>query len=77
MGQIRKGRVRRVQVTFTEEQWSLIERFRGIIGREDAEIVRNIVLAWLAEKSIIAEEVKKSLYREASVKEGSRASQKA
>ena len=77
MRQIKKGRVRRVQVTFTEEQWGLIERFRGIIGREDAEIVRNIVLAWLAEKSIIAEEVKKSLYREASVKEGSRASQKA
>lgn len=77
MGQIKKGRVRRVQVTFTEEQWGLIERFRGIVGREDAEIVRNIVLAWLAEKSIIAEEVKKSLYREASVKGGSRASQKA
>jgi hypothetical protein len=35
------------------------------------------VLAWLAEKSIIAEEVKKSLYQEASVKGGSRASQKA
>jgi hypothetical protein len=77
LGQIKKGRVRRVQVTFTEEQWDLIERFRGIIGREDAEIVRNIVLAWLAEKSIIAEEVKKSLYQEASVKGGSRASQKA
>ncbi len=77
MGQIRKGRVRRVQVTFTEEQWSLIERFRGIIGREDAEIVRNIVLTWLAEKSIIAEEVKKSLYQETSVKGEPKASQKA
>ena len=51
--------VKRVQVTFTQEQWILIERFRGILGKEDAEVVRNIVLAWLAEKSIIAETAKK------------------
>ncbi|MFP3320105.1 MAG: hypothetical protein RXO24_06050 [Acidilobus sp.] len=50
-----------MQVTFTEEQWSLIERFRGVMGSEDAEIVRNIVLAWLSEKSVVAESVKRSL----------------
>jgi hypothetical protein len=48
------GRVKRVQVTFTEEQWSLIGRFKGVMGNDDAEIIRNIVLAWLSEKSIIA-----------------------
>lgn len=55
-----RGRTRskRVQVTFTEEQWRLIERFKGVMGTEDAEIVRNIVLAWLAEKSLISTLVK-------------------
>jgi len=43
-----------VQVTFTREQWELIERFRGIMGSGDAEIVRNIVLSWLAEKSVVS-----------------------
>jgi hypothetical protein len=52
------GRVKRVQVTFTKEQWSLIERFRGIMGRDDAEIVRNIVLSWLSEKSLVSESAK-------------------
>jgi len=56
-----KGKVKRVQVTFTEEQWSLIERFRGRMGSDDAEIVRSIVLAWLAEKSLMAESVKKEM----------------
>lgn len=50
--------VKRVQVTFTERQWSLIERLRGFMGNEDAEIVRNIVLAWLSEKSILSSTVK-------------------
>ena len=56
-----RSKVKRVQVTFTEEQWSLIERFRGVMGNEDAEIVRNIVLAWLSEKSVVAESVKRPL----------------
>lgn len=56
-----RSRPKRVQVTFTEEQWRLIERFRGILGNEDAEIVRNIVLSWLAEKSLIASTVKGEL----------------
>lgn len=54
-------RVKRVQVSFTERQWSLIELFRGIMGNDDAEIVRNIVLAWLAEKSVIATSMKKGV----------------
>ena len=54
-----RSRVKRVQVTFTGEQWSLIERFRGVMGNDDAEIVRNIVLAWLAEKSVVSGAVKK------------------
>jgi len=62
-----RGRVKRVQVTFTEGQWNIIERFRGVMGNDDAEIVRNIVLAWLAEKSIVA-----STMKEKGKEEGSR-----
>lgn len=56
MGQ--KKSANRVQVTFTTEQWELIERSRGYFGSTDAELVRNIVLAWLSEKSIISTTVK-------------------
>jgi len=57
------GKMKRVQVSFTEEQWKLIERFRGVMGTDDAEIVRNIVLSWLAEKSLIASAVKEGAGR--------------
>jgi len=45
---------KRVQVVFTHHQWSMIENLRGEFGEGDAEIVRNIVIAWLAEKSFIS-----------------------
>lgn len=45
---------KRVQVAFTQDQWNMIEKFRGELGDGDADIVRNIVLAWLAEKSFIS-----------------------
>lgn len=50
---------KKVQVTFSERQWKLIERLRGEMGDRDADIVRNIALAWLAEKSFISDTVKK------------------
>ncbi len=50
-----------MQVTFTKEQWRLIEKFRGILGNDDAEIVRDIFLSWLAEKSVITEAIKKGM----------------
>lgn len=49
---------KRVQVSFTEEQWELIENFKGNLGKTDADAVRNIVLAWLSEKSFISSTVK-------------------
>lgn len=45
---------KRVQVAFTKSQWDLIEKFRGEFGEGDADIVRNMVLAWLSEKSFIS-----------------------
>jgi len=53
-----KEEVKRVQVTFSNYQWELLMKFKGIMGQTDAEVVRNIVISWLAEKSIISTEVK-------------------
>lgn len=37
----------------------MIEKFQGEMGKTDAEIVRNIAIAWLSEKSFISDVVKK------------------
>jgi len=60
----RKSSVKRVQVSFTEGQWEVLERFKATMGETDADVVRNIVLAWLAEKSIITSEVKQRMEAE-------------
>lgn len=52
-----------MQVAFTEEQRGLLDNFKGTMGSTDADVVRNIVLAWLAEKSIITATVKKKIER--------------
>jgi len=49
---------KRVQVVFTENQWKLMEKLRGEFGNGDADIVRNIVIAWLSEKSFISSTAK-------------------
>ncbi len=49
---------RRIQVSFTQKQLELIHRLKGEFGENDANIVRNIVLAWLAEKSFISDSAK-------------------
>jgi len=54
------SKTKRVQVTFTEKQWKLIEKLKGEMGDGDADIIRNIVLAWLAEKSFISDTIKKN-----------------
>lgn len=54
----KKPKNKRIHLTFSEEQWELIEKSKGIMGNTDAEIVRNIVLAWLAEKSLISTQMK-------------------
>lgn len=52
---------KRVQVSFTGEQWQLIKQLEGEFGSTDADIVRNLVLAWLAEKSFISSSAKKKI----------------
>ena len=51
--------MKRVQVSFTDNQWDLLSKFKGEFGSKDADIVRNIVIAWLSEKSIISSTIKK------------------
>ena len=52
---------KRVQVAFTEQQWKVISALRGTMGETDAEIVRNLVISWIAEKSLAAEAAKKNI----------------
>ena len=54
---------KRVQVAFTKKQWDMVENFRGEFGEGDADIVRNIILAWLAEKSIISTVAKNKIQK--------------
>jgi len=47
---------KKVQVTFSDGQWKLIEKLKGTIGDTDSEVVRNIVISYMSEKSYIKEE---------------------
>jgi hypothetical protein len=55
---------KKVQVTFSNGQWKLIQRLKGTIGETDSEIVRNIVISYLSEKSYVKEEVVKNNMQE-------------
>lgn len=55
------AKTKRVQVSFTVGQWNLIEKLRGEMGDSDADIIRNIVLAWLSEKSFITDSTKRKI----------------
>lgn len=46
-------RKKRVQVTFSPDQWNMVEKLKSEMGATDSDVVRNIVIAWLAEKSFI------------------------
>jgi len=51
--------MKRLTVQFTDGQWELIDSLE--IGNTDAEKVRNIVISWLSEKSMITTKAKKKL----------------
>jgi len=44
--------VKHVLVTLTDEQYNCLKTLRGRMGASDAEILRNIFLAWVSEKAI-------------------------
>lgn len=51
-------RSKRVQVSFTTAQWKVLSKLKGVMGESDAGVVRNIILAWLSEKSFVSNTVK-------------------
>jgi hypothetical protein len=44
--------VKRIMVTLDDEQYEIINRLKGF-GTKDAEKIRNIVIAYLSEKSYL------------------------
>ncbi|MBA4294328.1 CopG family transcriptional regulator [bacterium] len=52
---------RKVQVSFSDRQMELLDHLRGELGDSDADVVRSIVLAWLAEKSFISTVIKRRM----------------
>jgi hypothetical protein len=59
----KRDEIKRVQVSFTKEQWNLIEKLKGEMGITDSEIVRNIIMGWLMEKSFISTTLKEKLFK--------------
>jgi hypothetical protein len=53
----KKGAVR-IQVIFTRDQYDLIQKLKGELGMTDSEVIRNIVLGWLMEKSFLSTALK-------------------
>lgn len=56
---------KKIQVSFSDRQIELLEHLKGELGETDADVVRNIVIAWLAEKSFISTVVKERMTQEA------------
>lgn len=61
---------KRVQVSFTEKQWELLEKLKGELGESDADVVRSIIISWLSEKSFISSTIKKRNNLELESKDG-------
>ena len=55
---------KKIQVSFSDRQVELLDRLKGEFGETDADVVRGIVLAWLAEKSFISTVIKQRIMNE-------------
>ena len=55
---------KRIQVNFTEEQYNLLQKLKGELGNSDADVVKNITIAWLTEKSFISTTLKTKIFGE-------------
>ncbi len=55
---------KKIQVSFTDKQILLLGKLKGEFGESDSEVVRNIVVAWLAEKSFISTVIKQRMLDE-------------
>lgn len=53
-GVIMSNNSKRVQVVFTNEQYEIIQKLKGLLGNSDSEVVKNITLNWLSDNSILS-----------------------
>lgn len=54
--------IKRIQVGFTKEQYEILQNLKGELGSSDSDVVRNIVITWLTEKSILSTQLKMKLF---------------
>jgi hypothetical protein len=54
-------KAKRIQIILTDEQYSLLQGLKGELGSSDSEVARNVILAWLAEKSFISTMAKRRM----------------
>lgn len=52
---------KKIQVSFSDKQAELLERLKGEFGETDADVVRNVVISWLAEKSFMSTVIKQRI----------------
>jgi len=45
-------------VTFTPEQWALLQSAKGVLGKGDADTVRAIVVSWFIQQGLVSESIK-------------------
>ena len=55
---------KRIQVNFTDEQYELLQKLKGELGSSDSDVVKNITIAWLTEKSFISTTLKTKIFGE-------------
>ena len=55
---------KKIQVSFSDKQLELLEKLKGEFGETDADVVRSIVVSWLAEKSFISSVIKQRMAHE-------------
>lgn len=52
---------KKIQVSFSEKQYELLDYFKGEMGESSSDVVRNIVIAWLIEQDFIQPIVKQKI----------------
>jgi len=60
---------KKVQVSFSDGQMAILEHLKGEFGDTDADVVRSIVIAWLAEKDLLSDIIRRRICSEIEVGE--------
>ena len=53
---------KRIQVNFSDEQYELLQKLKGELGNSDSDVVKNITISWLIEKSFISTTLKTKIF---------------